>query len=211
MTATRLFCCAPAAETTARNTTTAITIRDFISGLSLPATNICPRHTRSQLRGYWRCGSHVGPAVRDKAPAVPIRAQLGRLPERRSAWAAFHPRRGTRFLPWQPERSSCVRASLGSGVSTFRSSLSWTSAPKGREKIAHGASHGNIRVPQGATGGAKEPFQGELSIFGHEEPSYAPTGLARTGTGSTGLTPWASMRRLVGVKGNLGFGFPPAE
>src|ERR1039457_4059765 len=47
-----------------------------------------------------------------------------------------------------------------SGVSPFCWYLSWASAPEGREKVAHGASHGNKRVRQGAPEGRKNPFTG---------------------------------------------------
>src|ERR1035437_5455797 len=46
------------------------------------------------------------------------------------------------------------------GVSTCGGYLSWASGPEGREKVAHGASHGNKRVRQGAPAGRKNPFTG---------------------------------------------------
>src|ERR1035437_10467705 len=43
---------------------------------------------------------------------------------------------------------------------TFCWYLSGASAPEGREKVAHGGSHGNKRVRQGAPERRKNPFTG---------------------------------------------------
>src|ERR1035437_5974098 len=53
-----------------------------------------------------------------------------------------------------------ARHTPGTGVSTFCWYLPGASAPEGREKVAHGASHGNKRVWQGAPEGRKKPFTG---------------------------------------------------